>query len=473
MEMYIDGCWVDSPVRRPLISSYRGEEIDQVPEATDEQIERCLAAAEKGAAAMARLTAAERSEILNRAASLLAENKEDMARTITTEEGKPLREARAEVERMPALLRLCAFEGAQLRGETLPLDAQAGVKGRLGMTLRVPCGVVVAITPFNYPVLLVLHKIGPALAAGNAVILKPSSYTPLTAAKLTKIFLEAGLPEHGLQCITGSGSRIGPALCSDERIRKISFTGSYKVGETICHSAGLKKLSMELGSNSPLVALSDADLEQVAELTRIGGYVNAGQVCISVQRVLVDHSKYGDCLDLLKSKVESIQIGDPFEENTELSAMVSEHEARRVESWIKEDVGNGARLVTGGERSGAVFAPTIVADVVPQMRVFREELFGPAIAVTSVNGLDEAIALANDSRYGLSASVFTKNIDDAFRFVQETQSGNVHVNWSPTWRADLMPYGGFKNSGIGKEGPRYAIQEMTELKTVVFHGLHS
>ncbi len=473
MKMYIDGRWVDSSERRPLISPYRGEEIDQVPEATDEQIERCLAAAEQGAVTMARLTAAERSETLNRAASLLTESKEDIARTITAEEGKPLREARGEVERMPALLRLCGFEGAQLRGETLPLDAQEGVEGRLGMTLQVPCGVVAAITPFNYPALLVLHKIGPALAAGNAVILKPSSHAPLTALKLTKIFLEAGLPEHGLQCITGSGSRIGPALCSDKRIRKISFTGSSEVGEVICRVAGVKKLSMELGSNSPLVALGDADIEQVAELTRIGGYVNAGQVCISVQRVLVERSQYGDYLDLLKSKVESIRVGDPLEEKTELSAMVSEHEARRVESWIKEDVGNGACLVTGGERSGAVHAPTILVDVVPQMRVFREELFGPAIAVTSVNGLDEAIALANDSRYGLSASVFTRSIDDAFRFVQETQSGNVHVNWSPLWRADLMPYGGFKNSGIGKEGPRYAIREMTELKTVVFHGLQT
>lgn len=354
----------------------------------------------------------------------------------------------------------------------MPLDAHVGTRGKLGMTLRVPCGVVVAISPFNYPLLLVLHKVGPALAAGNAVILKPASQTPLVALKLTQLLLEAGLPENGLQCITGAGSKIGPVLCADSRVRKVSFTGSTEVGEKLTQVAGVKKLSLELGSNAPLVVLPDADLNKVAEATAVGGYVNAGQVCISTQRVLVQRKVYADFLDALKPRVEAIKVGDPLAEDTRLSAMISEKDAERVGSWIKEAVSGGARVVTGGQRQGAVFAPTIVADVKPEMRISCDELFGPAVAVTPVENIDEAITLANDSRYGLGAGIFTRDINLALRFAREVQSGNVMINWTPLWRADLMPYGGFKGSGIGKEGPRYAVEEMTDLKTVVFHGLN-
>jgi len=442
-----------------------------VPEATSEQVDQALAAAERAAATMGQLTGYERSQILNRAADLLATRLEDFARTISLEEGKPLSESRGEVGRMPDLLRLCAFEGSQLRGETLPLDAQVATKGKLGFTLRVPCGIVVAITPFNYPLLLVVHKVGPALAAGNAVILKPARQTPLVALKLTQVFLEAGLPENGLQCITGAGAVIGGRLCADSRVRKISFTGSTSVGEKITQVAGVKKLSLELGSNSPLVVLPDADLEVVAAATALGGYVNAGQVCISTQRVLVHRRVYGEFLDALKKPVEAIKVGNPLEEETRLSAMISEQDAERVGAWIQEAVGQGARIVTGGERNGAVFAPTIVADVKPSMRVSCDELFGPAVAVSPVESVDEAIELANDSRYGLGAGIFTRDINNALKFARRVQSGNVMINWTPLWRADLMPYGGFKQSGIGKEGPRYVVEEMTEMKTVVFHGV--
>ena len=420
---------------------------------------------------MAKLTGYERSQIINRAAEIFAQRVDDLARTVSLEEGKPLSESRVEASRMPDLLRLCAFEGTQVRGETLPLDAQVGTRGKIGLTLRVPCGVVVAISPFNYPLLLVLHKVGPALAAGNAVILKPASTTPLSALKFTQGWLEAGLPENGLQCITGSGSRIGPALCSDRRVRKISFTGSTEVGEKLAKAAGIKKLSLELGSNSPLVVLPDADIDKVAEATAVGGYANAGQVCISTQRVLVHRKIYGDFLDALKPRVEAIKVGGPMAEDTKLSAMITTKDAERVESWVKDAVRGGARVVTGGERQGAVFAPTIVADVKPEMRISCEELFGPAVAVTSVDTVEQAIALANDSEYGLGAGIFTRDINSALRFAREVQSGTVQINWTPLWRADFMPYGGFKNSGIGKEGPRYAVEEMTEIKTVVFHGL--
>lgn len=420
---------------------------------------------------MAKLTAYERSQILLRAADLLAKQVEDFARTISLEEGKPLVESRGEAGRTPDIFRLCAFEGAQIRGETLPIDAQTGAAGKMGFTLRVPCGIVVAITPFNYPLLLVAHKVGPALASGNAVILKPASKTSLTALKLTKIFLEAGLPLNALQCITGSGQAVGMALCSDARVRKISFTGSTDVGEKITQVAGVKKLSLELGSNSPLVVLPDADLNAVADATAIGGYVNAGQVCISTQRVLVQKKVYGDFLDALKPKVEAIKVGDPMQDDTKLSAMITEGAAQRVQSWIDEATQGGARIVTGGSRQGQVFAPTIVADVDPRMRISCDELFGPAVAVTPVDSIDEAIAVANDSKYGLGAGIFTRDIKNALRFAREVESGTIQINWTPLWRADFMPYGGFKSSGIGKEGPRYAIEEMTELKTVVFHGL--
>ena len=302
MEMYVNRQWRQSTTSMAIVSPYSGAVVDRVPAASAQDAEQALKAAVKGAAAMAGLSAYERSHILERAAEALAAAAEDLAVTISQEEGKPLTEARGEVNRMPDFLRLCAFEGAQMRGETLPLDAHVRAQGKLGFTLRQPCGVVVAITPFNYPLLLVLHKVGPALAAGNAVILKPATTTPLTALKLTRLLLEAGLPEDGLQCITGSGALLGPLLCADARVRKISFTGSAEVGKQICLVAGLKRVTMELGSNSPLIVLPDADLNKVADAVIASGYGNAGQVCISTQRVIALEKIYHDLQDLLRAK---------------------------------------------------------------------------------------------------------------------------------------------------------------------------
>lgn len=471
MNMYINGGWVDSPVMSTIFSPYSGVALDTVPAATAEQVEQTLAAAELAAIVMANLTAYDRYSILMRAADLVAQNVEDLARTVSLEMGKPLTESRGEAGRVPDLLRLSAFEGSQLRGETLPVEAQAGAKGKLGFTLRAPCGVVVAISPFNYPLLLVVHKIGPALAVGNAVILKPANQTPFSALKLTRLLLEAGLPENGLQCITGAGSMIGPALCSDSRVRKISFTGSTEVGERITRIAGVKKLSLELGSNCPLIVLPDADLSLAAQATAVGGFVNAGQVCISTQRVVVHRKVQVEFLDALQAAVEAIKVGDPLVDDTRLSAMVSEFEAQRVDAWVKEALHGGARVVTGGQRQGPVFTPTVVADVAPEMRISREEVFGPVVAVTPVDTFEQAIAYANDSKYGLAAGIFTRDVNVALRFAKQAQCGMVMINWTPLWRADLMPYGGFKGSGIGKEGPRYAVDEMTELKTIVFHGV--
>lgn len=471
MNMYIAGEWVSADTMTPVISPFDGVTVGEVPAATPQQVETALAAAVEGARQMRALTGYDRQAILNRAAELVSEQIEDLAVTVSREMGKPIKEARGEVGRMPDLLRLCGFEGTQMRGETLPIDAHVGAAGKFGFTMRVPCGIVVAITPFNYPVLLVLHKLGPALAAGNAVILKPAGCTALTGLKLTEILLEAGLPPLALQCVTGSGGSVGTQLCADSRVRKISFTGSAPVGEQITKVAGIKKLSLELGSNAPMIVLPDADLEQVAQATVAGGYANAGQVCISTQRVLVHRSVYADFLDAVKAPVEGIVSGDPMDENTGLGPLVRESEAVRVDEWIQEAVAEGARLVTGGERDGARYAPTILADVDPKMRVSCEELFGPAIAVTAVDDIDAAIRLANDSKFGLGTGIFTRDIGNAMRYAKDAEFGNIMINWTPLWRADFQPYGGFKQSGIGKEGPRYAIEEMTESKTVVIHGL--
>ncbi len=469
--MFLAGEWVDSPRHEELRSPWSGEVIASIPSATPDQATAAVAAAVEGARGMARLGGHERSLILNKAADRLAADAENIARTISAESGKPITEARGEAGRLADLLRLSAFEGTQLRGEVLPLDAQSGGAGRLGMVLRVPCGIVVAITPFNYPALLVMHKVGPALAAGNAVILKPASQTPLTALAIVRHLVEAGLPNCALQCITGHGSTVGGVLCRDERVRKISFTGSTAAGEAITRTAGIKRLSLELGSNCPMVVLPDADVDQVAAATAVGGYANAGQVCISLQRILVHRRIYADFLDAIKERVAGIVVGQPFEDATRLSAMISEKEARRVCEWFDEAVSQGARRLTGGERDGAVVTPTILADVSPAMRVSRDELFGPGVAVTPVDSVEEALNIANDSKYGLGASVFTRDVTSALRFVRGVESGNVHVNWTPLWRADLMPYGGVKLSGHGREGPRYAVEEMTDTKTVVIHGL--
>jgi len=461
MHMYIDGEWVSSPTVVEIRNPYTGDAVDTVPEATKEQVERAVGAALQGARAMARLTAYERSEILLRAAASIEQRVDQFAKTITAEEGKPLAESRAEAARIPDLLRLSAHEGAQQRGETLPLDAQAGTRGKVGLTVRVPCGVVAAITPFNFPFLLVAHKVGPALAAGNSVVLKPASATPLTALAFTEVLVEAGLPAQGIQTLTGPGSTVGSALVSDRRVRKVSFTGSREVGERIAQVAGPKRLSLELGANCPLVVMATAR----------SGYINAGQVCISTQRVIVDRRVYVDFLDALVLAVEQIRVGDPLMDGIGLSAMVSEGEASRVSSWIAEAINDGARLLTGGDRSGAVLTPAILADADDRMRVSREELFGPAVVVTPAMTLDEALALVNDSEYGLGAGIFTRDLETAFRFALETETGMVMINESPLWRADMMPYGGLKGSGFGREGPRYVIEEMTELRTIVFHGI--
>ena len=469
MKMFLAGEWVDRPRMQEVGNPYDASVIDSVPKAGRDDVERALAFAARGAAVMARMTAHERWRVLTRAAALMAERVDELGMLISSEEGKILAEGKGEVRRAVETLTASAEEAKRVHGETVPVDADPAGAGKLAFTLRVPCGVVVAIGPFNFPLNLLVHKVGPAIAGGNSVIIKPASDTPLSGLKLTEILIEAGLPPEGVQCLTGSGGEIGDALVSDGRVRKITFTGSREVGENICRVAGIKKVTMELGSNCPLIVMPDADLDKVAAAVAATGYANSGQVCISTQRVLADRRVYSDFLGVLAPKVEALAIGSQLDTATQVGPMIKEAEAVRVEEWVNEAVGEGARLMAGGSRNGAVYAPTVVADVSRDMRISREELFGPAVAVTPFESIDEAIELANDTVFGLSAGIFTENIGWAMRFAREVESGNLHVNWGPQWRADVMPYGGLKESGFGKEGPKYAIEEMTELKTVVFH----
>ena len=469
MKMYINGEWVDRANTMPVFNPFDQSIIDTVPRATVADVDLAIASAVRGAKVMAKLPAYERYAILNRAAQLMTERMEDLGQTITREEGKVIAEGRGEAGRAIQTITLSSEEAKRLHGETVPLDGAPGVTSQFGFTIRVPVGVVAAIAPFNFPLNLVCHKVGPALAAGNAVVLKPAGDTPLSALKFTEILLEAGLPPEAIQCVTGSGAEIGDAITGDPRIRKITFTGSMEVGDRICRNAGIKKVTMELGSNSPLIVMSDADLEKVAAATVAGGFANAGQVCISTQRVFAERSIYADFLDALVAPTEAFVTGNPTDESIRMGPMIRESDAARVHDWIAEAVDQGARVVAGGDREGTLHAPTVIADATPDMRISREELFGPAVAVSAFDDIDQAIAMANDSRFGLSAGIFTQNVDWAMRFAREVDSGNLHINSSPQWRADIMPYGGLKDSGMGKEGPGYAVQEMTELKMVVFH----
>ncbi|HUJ72746.1 MAG TPA: aldehyde dehydrogenase family protein [Verrucomicrobiae bacterium] len=469
MKMCVGGNWVDTAGKIEVRHPYDNSVVDTVPRASAADVDEALAAAVRGTKHMAKLAAWDRYQILKKAAEKLEARTEEFARTITLEEGKIIGEGRGEVGRAVQTLMLCAEEARRIHGETVPLDASPGGAGKLGFTLRVPCGIVVAISPFNFPLNLVVHKMAPAIAAGNAVIMKPPSSTPLSALKLTELLLECGIPPEAISCLTGPGGELGEALCRDKRVRKITFTGSVPVGERICHMAGIKRVTMELGSNSPIIVMPDADVNKVAEAVAATGYSNAGQVCISTQRVIAQRKVYEDVLAAATPKVEALTTGNPLDEKTKVGSMIHEQEAIRVEQWVQEAVKGGGRVVTGGSRRGAVFAPTVVADVKPEMRISCEELFGPVVAFTPFDDVEEALALANDSRFGLAAGVFTENIDTAMRFARRLETGNIHINWGPQWRADLMPYGGLKDSGFGKEGPRYAVEEMTELKMVVFH----
>jgi len=452
-----------------IYNPYDGTIIETIPESTLEDVERAIEKAEKGKKIMGEISLFERSEILRRTAEIIEKNKEDFALTLVKEVGKTIKEARIEVRRAIEIFRLASEEAKRIHGETLPFESVLNGEKRVGYFIRVPVGIIAAITPFNVPLVLASHKIAPAIAGGNSIVFKPSTITPLTDIKLAKVLIEAGLPEEAINVVIGPGSTIGNAIVKDPRIRMISFTGSKEVGIEILKNAGLKKISLELGSNSALILSKNGDISSAVSATIRGGYAVAGQVCISVQRVLVQREIFDEYLEKLIEEVKKIKVGDPMKEDTDMGPVISEESAKRIEEWLKEAKEMGAQIVIGGKREKTLFEPTVVINVPTEAKLFSKEVFGPVVVVNSFNKLSEAIEIANNSEYGLQAGIFTNNIEEAFYAIKKLEVGGVMINDAPSYRADFMPYGGVKGSGIGREGVKYALEEMTEIKTVCFN----
>jgi acyl-CoA reductase-like NAD-dependent aldehyde dehydrogenase len=453
-----------------VLSPYDGHPVGRVASAGAADLDAAVAAA-KTAFEGEPLPPYRRAEILDEAARLAKERVEDLARLICEEAAKPIRHARVEAQRAADTLRFSAAAARTLTGETVPLEASAAGAGKVGFIIRVPVGVVAAITPFNFPVNLVAHKLGPAVAAGCPVVLKPASTTPLCAHALADLFEEAGLPAGWINVVPCSGAT-ARRLVEHEDVAMITFTGSREVGWAIRAAAPKKKVNLELGNNSPVIIEPDGDWAAAAAKIRVAGYSHAGQSCISTQRVYVHESVAGEFSDLLAKEVSSLVVGDPSDEGTEVSALISTGDADRVRSWVEEAVAGGARLLADpgpGEPAGVVH-PVLLAGVTPEMKVCSEEVFGPVVAVATYKDLDEALALANDSEYGLQAAIFTSDISKAMRAARTLDYGAVLVNEVPTWRADQMPYGGVKDSGNTREGPAYVVREMTEPRLIVLPG---
>lgn len=455
------------PEKLKVTSPYDNSVIAELEQDTASTVAAKLALAQNGLIKMRDLSQLRRAEILSKTADLVGKYADEFAQILVMEVGKTWAEARSEVSRCQTTLKLSAAEAVRLAGEEVPFSA-AGLSHKRGFYRRVPCGVVAAVTPFNFPLNLVAHKLGPAVAAGCPVVLKPASVTPLSGVKLVQTFYDAGLPQEAMQVVVGPGSTLGKTLVSSPIPRMVTFTGSRAVGEDIAKHAGLKKLCMELGSNSAAVILADGDLARAAKKMRIGGYALAGQVCISTQRVYVEESVYKPFLKLLCSEVSTLKAGDPSQEQTELGPMIERKEVNRICGWISEALSAGAEVVLEGKREGNVLGPWILANVPEGEKLVTHEAFAPVVVVNPVRDLEDAVQRINATRYGLQAAVFTSDLKKAFFALDCIDAGGVLVNEVPTFRADLMPYGGMKGSGLGREGPRYAVREMTEEKLYLF-----
>ena len=466
----IGGEWVDSPQKMEVVYPYTGEVIGRVPQGTEEDVYRAIELAKEGFKEISSLTAYQRYQILTKAARLLEERAEEFAKALVYEVGKTIKEARTEVQRAIQTLLFSAEEARRIGGETFPVDAHPNGVGKVGFYIRVPVGIVSAITPFNFPLNLSMHKVAPALACGNAVILKPSERTPLTPLMMAELFLEAGLPPKALSVIPGYGD-VGKAMTTHPDVRVVSFTGSKKVGEIISRQVGIKKLVLELGSNSAIVVHRDGDIDEAVEKAVLGGYAIAGQVCISVQRVFVHEDVFEEFVSKLKERVKTLRVGDPMDESTDVGPMITSQEVLRIREWIEEAVSKGAKLEIGGLACGekeSLFQPTVVSLVSPETKLFKEEAFAPVVVVDPYREVEEAIELVNRSEYGLQVGVFTRDVKVAWEFINRAEVGGVLINEGPTFRVDHQPYGGFKNSGIGREGPKFAVEDYTEIKTVIF-----
>jgi lactaldehyde dehydrogenase len=475
-QMLIAGEWVDSEDRRDVIHPYDGERIGSIPMADAEQVRTAIDAAQS-AFESSPLSAYQRYKLLTDTADHLEERAVNVAQVITGEQGKPITEARTEVDRAIQTLRLSGEQTKRMFGEYVPMDAQKGFARDHCFTQREPIGVVAAITPFNFPLNLMVHKVGPAIAAGNAVVGKPATNTPLSAILLFECLQEAiedsSAPDGLVNVVTGSGRTVGDEILAHDAVEAISFTGSTAVGKYLAENSGMKELTLELGGNDPTIVWHDTDVEAAAQQVVGGACANAGQVCNSVERVIVHESVEDELIEALVKACQDLTIGDPFDETTQLTAMINRGQFDGVVEIYEETVAQGATVECGGNYGGElgewVFEPTVLSGITPEMPAAKEETFGPLVPVISVGSFDEAIAEANNTNYGLEAGLFTQDIDRARRAANEIDAGGVNINTVSGFRADHMPYGGFKDSGVGKEGIKYAVEHFSRAKLVGFH----
>ena len=462
----IGGRWSQATTVAPVRNPYTGETIAHVCQASPADAELAVQSSVEGAAAMRRLSGYARSTLLANAAQALQSRQEEFARTMTMEAGKPLTDARREVGRAIQTLSIAGEEAKRIGGEVVPLDWSPGMETYWGVTRRFPIGPILGITPFNFPLNLVVHKVAPALAAGNSILIKPAPQTPLTALLLGDLLLKAGVPPGGLN-ILPCDNTVAEQLVVDPRFKLLSFTGSAPVGWMLKAKCGKKKVVLELGGNAAVIIEPDADLEYAAQRCVTGGFTYAGQTCISVQRIFVHEAVVESFTEQLMARVRGLATGDPGDERTVVGPLIDAGAAQRIEGWIGEAVAQGARLLSGGSREGSVVRPTVLSQVTPAMNVSCREVFGPLVTITPYREFEAALKAVNDSDYGLQAGVFTNNIGRIFQAFEQLEVGGVLANEIPTFRADHMPYGGIKDSGIGREGLRYAIEDMTEPKLLV------
>jgi acyl-CoA reductase-like NAD-dependent aldehyde dehydrogenase len=464
-KLFVGGEWVETGDWIDVRSPYSGDVVGRVAKAGADETRRAIDAAERALADP--LPAHKRAEILVKVAGYLGRRHDEVARLIADEAGKPLKAARVEAARAMSTYTYAAAAARTLAGDVVPMDGSQAGEGKLAFTVRVPIGVIGAISPFNFPLNLVAHKIAPALAAGCPVVLKPASQTPLSALLLAELEEEAGLPPGWLSVLVGPAAEIGDVLVEDERVKMLTFTGSSGVGWSLRERAPKKKVTLELGNATPVIVDETADLDDVSSRVAAHGYSFAGQSCISIQRVYVQRDVYDEFLAKLTPKVEALTLGDPADEETDVGPVIDEDARGRILEWIEEARSRGARVLAGGVLDGELIQPTLLADTPPDVKVSCEEVFGPVVVVNSYDDLDDAIRMSNSTRYGLQAGIFTQRIESALRAARELEFGGVTVNEAPTFRADQMPYGGVKDSGNTREGPPYAVREMTEERLVV------
>lgn len=451
-----------------IINPYNDQVIAAVPECDEAAVRAAIGRAAEAAGPMASMPAYERGAVLNRAARLIEENADDLAKLMAQESGKPLKYARVEAGRSVETFTFAADEARRLHGETVPLDASRSGTGKFGYYVRVPVGVIAAITPFNFPLNLVAHKIAPAIAAGCPIVLKPAPATPLTALRLAEILHEAGLPPGALEVVTG-GADVGLWLTTDPRVAMITFTGSPPVAREITKVAGLRRVTLELGGNAATIIDADANLEHAVQRNVMGGFAYSGQTCISVQRIYVHRDRYEEFRQRYVEAAGRLVMGDPLDDKTDVGPLISDAAAVRIEHWVQEAVSQGARLLSGGERSGRMMPPTVLENVDEAMQVMCSEVFGPVVSLLPFDDFDAALEAVDHSVFGLQAGVYTRDLNKALRAVQKLNVGGVIINDVPSFRVDQMPYGGVKDSGVGREGPRFAVEEMTTLKMVVIN----